>query len=232
MFRDFIREQQKAMARRTKEAAANDHHRLHRGTAPGHIDLPHGSPEMQRNRSSSDTSRRSPTQVKSTVVINAPNMVPAVHPSVPATPTRSSPLLPPMIPLGIRDSALSPIPQSPFSANNTPLPRRSATMDSNIPSSTPRDGDYFSLRARRPSVSAAPQPAPIPPSPDDFSSWGAPGVKPYDPNAPAPSTPGGLMGRLKAFGKTGKKGGGDVPTTPSAGAAPEAATPAVSICCI
>lgn len=45
-----------------------------------------------------------------------------------------------------------------------------------------------------------------PPTPDDFSGWGGPGSVPkLDPGAQTPSTPTGLMGRLKNFGKISKK---------------------------
>lgn len=160
----------------------------------------------------------------------SPNMVPAVTPGI-TTSARSSPLIPPMIPINtsLRDPpTLSPIPQSPLSNDNTPMPRRSATVDHGAPAT--RDSDYFSLRGRRPSVSAAP-PVPVPPSPDDFGSWGTPAAKQLDPNLPTPSTPGGLMGRLKAFGKIPKRSGTDTPgaATPGTNHAMEVTTPAVSL---
>lgn len=234
LFIHFIRDQQRTFARRAKDAANHEHHRLHRGAAPAHIDIVKTSPEL-RPRSSSEASRKSSLHLhtrSSSVVVTAPNMLPAAPPAS-APLTRSSPLMTPMIPIntGLRDSALSPIPQSPFSNDATPVPRRSATMDHGAPAS--REGDYFSLRTRRPSVSipvTSPGSAVVPPSPDDFGGWGAPGVKPYDPNAPAPTTPGGLMGRLKAFGKGTKRANTDLgPMTPSATAAAEAATPSVSL---
>jgi WD repeat-containing protein 48 len=83
----------------------------------------------------------------------------------------------------------------------TPLPPRLTTIeDGNVGN---RPNDYFTSRARRPSVSTS-TPA-VPPSPDDFSSWGTP--RPGDTAVPqTPTTPGGgLMGRLKAFGKGVKR---------------------------
>lgn len=152
-------------------------------------------------------------------------MLPAATPSIAPVVPRSSPLIPAMIPINtaLRDSTLSPIPQSPLSSDNTPIPRRSATIDHSAPAT--RENDYFSLRTRRPSVSQAPPP--VPPSPDDFGSWGAPGVKPFDPNAPVPTTPSGLMGRLKAFGKGGRRAGTDTPVTPGVNQTPDVSTPAV-----
>ncbi|GJE99806.1 WD40 repeat domain-containing protein [Phanerochaete sordida] len=226
LFINFIRDQQRANAKRVRESSVADNHRLHRSTAPMHIDLSSPSPEQPRSppRSSSDP-RRSPTQTRNSVVVTSPNMVPAVAPGVTPS-TRSSPLIPPMIPINtsLRETtALSPIPQSPLSNDNTPMPRRSATIDHGSPAT--RENDYFSLRGRRPSVSATPA-VPIPPSPDDFGSWGAPPVKPHDPTTP--STPGGLMGRLKAFGKTPKRSATETPstTTPGVNQGPESATPA------
>lgn len=223
LFIHFIRDQQRANAKRLRDSSIPENHRLHRGAAPAHIDL--GSPPPEQSRSSSDA-RRSPTQGRSTVVVTSPNMVPAVAPGVTPS-TRSSPLIPPMIPINssLREStALSPIPQSPLSNDNTPVPRRSVTVDHAAPAT--RDNDYFSLRSRRPSVSATPA-VPVPPSPDDFGSWGTPATK-YDPNLPTPSTPGGLMGRLKAFGKTQKRSTTETPGagTPGVNQATDAATPA------
>ncbi|KAI0347571.1 WD40 repeat-like protein [Trametopsis cervina] len=212
LFIHFIRDQHRAATRRSRETSNTDGHghRIHRGGAPQHVDIS-TSPDL-RPRSLSDASRRSLQGVKSATVVSSNDMVPAVAPNVGPSSIRSSPLLTPMIPLAVsgRESTLSPIPQSPLSTDATPMPRRPTTSETG----TVRTGDYFSLRTRRPSVSTS-TPA-VPPSPDDFSSWGTSnGLTPATPTTPG----GGLMGRLKAFGKGTKRlaseGAGAVGTTPS-----------------
>ncbi|RDX42109.1 hypothetical protein OH76DRAFT_144992 [Lentinus brumalis] len=232
LFYGFIREEQRQASRRAREVHsghdASSQHRLQRGSAPTHIDInsPNYNPNP-RSRSSSDVSTRSAISQgpRSATIILSPSMLPAVSPPISALP-RSSPLMTPMIPLygGIRDStsALSPIPQSPNTAEATPLPRGSRDVQkaetlSGPPSSFPPSGssDYFSLRTRRPSVSTAP-------TPDDFSGWGSKATTPST-SAPeaglqTPSTPsmGSLMGRLKAFGKGTRRAASETPgpTTP------------------
>ncbi|KZT64082.1 WD40 repeat-like protein [Daedalea quercina L-15889] len=193
LFAGFIREEQRLHSRRSRDA--ENASRLHRGTAPTHIDI-NGSPERRR-RSISDASRRSHATLqspRSTCVVSSPNMVPAMSPAISAAPR--TPLLTPLIPInmGLRDSsALSPIPQSP--SDVTPMPQRSHTLDTST--SSPPSSDYFSLRTRRISISTAGSTT----APDDFSSWGK------DPGLQTPTTPsaGGLMGRLKAFGNKSSK---------------------------
>ncbi|EIW53101.1 uncharacterized protein TRAVEDRAFT_32004 [Trametes versicolor FP-101664 SS1] len=228
LFQGFVREEQRLSSRRARERNSHDssQHRMQRGTAPTHIDI--GAPTTSiRSRSSSDVSARSATSShagpRSATIVLAPNMLPAVSPSIAPAP-RSSPLMTPMIPLhgSIRDSVLSPIPQSPSTADATPMPRGTSHTKSETiatpgapPSSFPPTGnnDYFSLRTRRGSVSTSSAGAPTPLA-DDFSGWG-PGGKPVSPAAaspdatamPTPSTPtmGSIMGRLKAFGKSSKR---------------------------
>ena len=194
--------------RRVRETSVPDHHRLHRTPAPTHIEL---DVSERRPRSSSDSSRKS-TSSKSATIILSPHMLPALTPNTDPSAARAAPLGAPMISLSsaVRDAPLSPIPQSPISNESTPipisLPRRSATIDHGAPAS--RENDYFSLRGARSSFSQTP--GPIPTSPDDFSSWGTPSLtpKPGDLQGPlTPSTPsaGGLMGRLRAFGKGGRR---------------------------
>ncbi|RPD52275.1 WD40 repeat-like protein [Lentinus tigrinus ALCF2SS1-6] len=125
LFYGFIREEQRQAARRARDRDHNGHdsssqHRLQRGGAPTHIDInASSSTPNARSRSSSDVSARSATSQgpRSATIILSPNMLPAVSPSISSHP-RSSPLMTPMIPLhgGLRDSALSPIPQSPSTA--------------------------------------------------------------------------------------------------------------------
>ncbi|CDO72560.1 hypothetical protein BN946_scf184983.g43 [Trametes cinnabarina] len=218
LFQGFIREEQRLAARRAREHASHEsNHRLQRGSAPTHIDL--GIPNsMARSRTSSDVSSRSVGSVpgpRSASIILSPNMLPAVSPSISHAP-RSSPLMTPMIPLHntMRDSTLSPIPQSPGTADATPLPRGrndgpksdAAGTPTGPPSSYPPAGhnDYFSLRTRRGSVSTSG----TAPTPDDFSGWGGKSSSVPDTSSlVTPSTPtmGSIMGRLKAFGKSARR---------------------------
>lgn len=196
LFAGFIREEQRTYSRRSRDAESAS--RLHRGTAPTHIDINGSSPERRR-RSISDASRHSQPTVHSprgTSIVSSPNMVPAMSPAISAAPR--TPLLTPLIPIntGLRDSsALSPIPQSPSDATPMPMPQRSHTLDT--ATSSPPSSDYFSLRTRRTSISTAGSTT----TPDEYGSWNK------DAGLQTPTTPsaGGLMGRLKAFGKSTKR---------------------------
>lgn len=104
------------------------------------------------------------------------------------------------------------IPQSPFGSNDpTPMPKHSRSQTANDATqptptlNTIGTGDYFTMRTRQPNAG----PAGVG-TPDEFKHDG--GV-PQTPLTPG----GGLMGRLKHFGKaSGKKGPGDLdPTSPS-----------------
>lgn len=188
-------------------------HRHQRGSTPAHTDADGSSPHPNpRSRTSSDVSVRSgasPLGQRSSAIILSPNMLPAVSPSV-SNLARSSPLMTPLIPLhsSLRDSGgLSPIPQSPSTADATPMSRGSKDANATPalpPSAYPASGntDYFSLRSRRPSVSTAP-------TPDDFAGWGgkAPVTSTSAPDSAlaTPSTPSSLMGRIKAFGGRSKR---------------------------
>lgn len=144
----------------------------------------------------------------STTVVWSPTMIPAVSPTV-STTTRSSPLLTPLIPLHLQPreslTILPSIPQSPAAASDatvTPVfhqRARSGTLDGGVTpglaTPTVKD-DYFSGRTRQPSAQSV-----IPGSPDDFSGWTGP--KQIEPQTP--STPSGLIGRLKNFGKAPKR---------------------------
>ncbi|KAI0094159.1 hypothetical protein BDY19DRAFT_901416 [Irpex rosettiformis] len=206
LFIYFVRDQHRTGTKRNRDSTSTDGHgqRVHRTNTPHHIDIPSTSPERTHARSPSDGSRRRSQTSKSATIISSTSMVPAVAPAVTPPAVRSSPLLTPMIPLAassVRDSVLAPIPQSPVIADATPVPRRPNTAESG--SNGNRTSDYFSLRTRRPSVSASSPAGPS--SPDDFSGWSTP--KPGDPTIlQTPTTPGGgLMGRLKAFGKGTKR---------------------------
>ncbi|KAI0659996.1 hypothetical protein C8Q70DRAFT_977330 [Cubamyces menziesii] len=220
LFHGFIREEQRLAARRAREHASHEaaQQRLQRGGAPTHIDLVPNPSHTGRSRTSSDVSSRSAASTapgpRSASIVVSPNMLPAVSPSISPAP-RSSPLMTPLIPLHnhIRDSALSPIPQSPSTAEATPIPRGGREGQKHDPAATPAavppssyppgsNNDYFSLRTRRGSVSTSGT------TPDDFSGWGSkPSSVPDSSGLATPSTPtmGSIMGRLKAFGKSTKR---------------------------
>ncbi|KAF9476316.1 WD40 repeat-like protein [Pholiota conissans] len=167
----------------------------------------------QQNRAGSPTSHdshRRPSRRPSgstTTIVWSPNMIPAVAPNVSAT-ARSSPLLTPLIPLHAQPrenlGILPPIPQSPApNPDVTPTPgyhqrARSGTFDGGLTpglmTPTAQKEDYFSGRVRQQSIQGV-----IPGSPDDFSGWSNK-VEPQ-----TPSTPSGLIGRLKNFGKATKR---------------------------
>ncbi|KAE9411423.1 WD40 repeat-like protein [Gymnopus androsaceus JB14] len=188
LFLGFIREQQRLQRKRDRSNSRDENHNR---------DNPHESPKRS-SRSS---------------VVSSSKMIPAVAPTVSAS-IRSSPLLTPLIPLNVPKETALPlpaIPQSPVISDDvdaTPLPRRfrSGTLDSQQASAA-KDGDYFSVPTRRPSVTAS--------TPDEFSGWPGPGKS--EAGLQTPMTPsGGLMGRLKNFGKN-KKAATDTISTPSLG---------------
>ena len=224
LFIHFVRDQHRTNTKRSRDSTSTDgtghSPRSHRTNVPSHIDLASTSPERTHVRSPSDGSlKRSPPppppmSKSASIIISSTDMIPAVAPAITPPAVRSSPLLTPMIPLassGIRDPTLTPIPQSPPSTDATPVPRRPNTADSshNHNHNGNRTSDYFSLRTRRPSVSASTPTAAAPSSPDDFSGWGTPKASSGGGDSARPQTPttpgGGLMGRLKAFGKGSRR---------------------------
>lgn len=136
------------------------------------------------------------------------------------------PAIPPAV-TSFKLKHLSPIAQSPDSVANeavsTPRPSTHApsvpsaaepsrTQQSSrtpaLASTSSSGGDYFSMR-RRPSTSRSGS-SQTPAAEDDFSGWGGPGsAKSSSIHDTAPSTPstpgGGLMGKLKSFGKASRK---------------------------
>ena len=157
-------------------------------------------------------------------------MIPAVAPIVSPT-ARSSPLLTPLIPLHYpwkdSPSALSSIPQSPMPLDITPTPISLANQRihdgpaSGLPSPNVKD-DYFMARTRKQSMQGN--------SADDFSGWSGPNRQ----EPPTPSTPSGIMGRLKNFGKLTKKPANDAinistPGSITAAAVETPAPPPVSL---
>ena len=143
--------------------------------------------------------------VNSCTVVSSANMIPAVAPIVSPT-ARSSPLLTPLIPLHYpwTPSVLSSIPQSPMPLDVTPTPISVAIQRTHdgpaLPSPNVLKDDYFVARTRLQSLQGNPT--------DDFSGWSGPVRQ----EPPTPSTPSGLMGRLKNFGKLTKKPANDAPS--------------------
>ncbi|KAJ3802993.1 hypothetical protein GGU11DRAFT_849688, partial [Lentinula aff. detonsa] len=192
IFLGFIREEQR-LQRKRERSNSRDRNHVH--------DTLHDLPKRSPRTNSS--------------VISSSKMLQAVAPTISGS-ARSSPLLTPMIPLNIpKENALplSAMPQLPTIHSNdaTPMPRRqrSGTMDSLLQSSTgtPKEGDYFSVPTRRPSITAS--------TPDEFSAWN--GSSKTETGLQTPMTPsGGLMGRLKNFGKN-KKTAADSLNTPNVG---------------
>ncbi|GLB43006.1 putative protein with domain of unknown function (DUF3337) [Lyophyllum shimeji] len=206
LFLGFIREQQRIRREQDESNTPSE------GILAPSLGRANGSLHDQADGRSAPTtspepSRRSSAVFSSSVVVKSPSMIPALPPPA-APPTRPSPLLTPLIPLHVKDVGLTTIPQTPTGrAGDTPgMPRRhrSATVDDvdTTPSAGASHGDYFIARRRQPSLSGA-----VTPAPDDFSGW----------SGPTPvNTPGGLMGRLKNFGKT-KRPSSEVTSSPAIG---------------
>jgi WD repeat-containing protein 48 len=152
-------------------------------------------------------------------LICSPGMICAVAPDVKAL-VGSSTLFTPLIPLRTQSANINVL--IPQSANSIPthyLPFRSGTIDTSTPAldlASPMIGkdDYFT-RTRKHSI-----PGGTPASPEDLSIGSAPSkAEPSTPN-----TPGGLMGKLRNFGR-GKRPPSDTPNIP---AAPTVETPSLS----
>ncbi|KAF5335676.1 hypothetical protein D9611_009691 [Ephemerocybe angulata] len=180
-----------------------------RGADRTHVPPPE-SPRKPRHRPSSSVDsnrRRSRNGSSSTAVIHSPKMIPAIPPVITSFP-RSSPLLTPLIPLIPAKEMLPPILQSPVASPGEANPQtpsasnhqrsRSGTVDGYV-TRTPSTGagtvkdDYFTLRTRQQSL-------PVIGFDETPATPGTPRAEP-----PTPSTPGGLMGRLKNFGKIAKR---------------------------
>ncbi|KAJ6581489.1 hypothetical protein B0H19DRAFT_1115437 [Mycena capillaripes] len=215
LFLGFIREEQRAKRARRDSTHSQDttssahHHQTHRASL---------SSDTSRHRRPSFTTESRRRSGSNSTVVSAPKMLPAVPPAVPNTPLGTSPLLTPLIPLYVRPKegpahiAMPAIPGSPaLGANDaTPMPMplaiqpnrrvRTGTLENGGKDGKERDrdskeaGDYFGTRVRQVSMQSGTAPS----APDDFSGWGGPGA---GSGAQTPSTPTGLMGRLKSFGK-------------------------------
>ncbi|KAJ7694914.1 hypothetical protein B0H14DRAFT_3043239 [Mycena olivaceomarginata] len=207
LFLGFIREEQRTRRPRPDSGRSQDSSAAHHGSSHHH--------HQHRASLSSDTSARRSSSSNSTVV-SSPKMLPAVLPAVASTaPQSTSPLLTPLIPLHGRPGsaagtgaagllAMPSIPGSPaIGANDaTSMPMsmqpqrrtRTGTLENGGGKDKDKDAsDYFGSRARHVSIQGGTAPS----GPDDFSGWSGPGSA----SNQTPSTPTGLMGRLKSFGK-------------------------------
>ena len=162
-----------------------------------------------RRRSSTPSRENQAKQAPSSgTVICSLHMIPAIAPKFSSI-TQSSPLLAPAIPLhpNVRDtlSILPSIPQSPaanFDVTSTPGSHQRMPSDGIVTAGlAPSKEDYFSIKARQQGGALI--------SPDDFSGWAGPNK--MDPQTP--STPSGLIGRLKSFGKITRRPVSDPPNS-------------------
>ncbi|KAG6840938.1 hypothetical protein C0991_003122 [Blastosporella zonata] len=178
-----------------------EEHRIRRGSEDGDIPLD-GILVSNMSR----ITRKSSAMFPSSIVVQSPKMIPALPPTA-AAPVRSSPLLASFIPLHSKEISLPAIFQSPFShTNDTPFMsrrHRPATTDEGEPfvgpppSSGNSVSDYFSGRTRQPSASGQ---GAATASADDNQN----------------SAQGGIMGRLKNFGKA-KRPPSEVSSSPVIG---------------
>ncbi|KAI0052794.1 WD40 repeat-like protein [Auriscalpium vulgare] len=216
LFSGFIREEQRAYSRRVRGHESPPPASPNSTPRPAHH-VPNGLLERSTPRRRSSSSLRQASSPTNSTILASPTMLPALQPD----PAAMFKLALPVTKRYSATQALSPIMQSPQAATGsseaTPVPvmhQRSQT-EAVPPAAGPpgpgaKENDYFSLRVRRTSLSAN-----GPTTPDDFSGWSGPATKPDAPLSP--TTPGGgLIGRLKTFGK--RKGPGESgAATPKAG---------------
>lgn len=199
LFLGFVREEQRIRRKRDvhgAEPSPPSHSNVHRHVGGTNSDLNgNNSTALLSPLETSRSSLRVPT---CTAVATSASALPAILPALPSV-AKPSPLLAPMIPLKTAKPTSSTT-QSPLS-DKPLIPRPIRTHGLDIPPpSTNREPESFSARTRRPSTGSAAL------SDGDFSGWGGPGSPPRhagDSSGPiTPVTPGGgLMGRLKNFGK-------------------------------
>ncbi|KAF9035234.1 hypothetical protein BJ165DRAFT_1355739 [Panaeolus papilionaceus] len=165
-------------------------------------------PDSHRRKPRSAPTRESSAKPRhrttASTVICSLNMVPAISPQAPLT--SSVPLAVPLIPLPAQPDMLpmSPLDTSTSSARPKHQRTRSGTIDNGLSPTTPgtSPSEYFTGRTRQPSLSTA-TPA------DENSGWS--GSKAAEP--PTPSTPSGLMGKLRNIGKFGRRPPSDTTTS-------------------
>lgn len=163
LFLGFIREEQKARREQQDDTSADGV--LVRPISGQRTDLQITVPR----KTSLESPRRSPLQ-PSTTVVRSRNIIPAIPPTSPP-PTRTSPLLTPMIPLHAKEDSES---------NHGHRRLRSATLDHTDGLVGHGSGDQGSSRTRQPSVF------------DESPVSSGNGT-------------GGLMGRLRQFGRIPQK---------------------------
>ncbi|KAL1753899.1 hypothetical protein FB107DRAFT_263941 [Schizophyllum commune] len=130
-----------------------------------------------------------PSRWPAGLVTVAPHIVPVLPPVLSPLAARSSPLITPMIPLAALGATQS--------GEATPVPERHLRAVTSAEVISPgREHDYFSVRGRRPSTAVGA----VPVTPDETPRPTENGRIPD-----TPTTPSGLMGRLKNLGKTNKK---------------------------
>ncbi|KAK7012216.1 WD-repeats-region domain-containing protein [Favolaschia claudopus] len=237
LFLGFIREEQR-IRHRPRRDSQDTASSVPRGSSPHR---PHHQHRTSVGSDVSSSSRRRPSlsseptarqtrrlSSSNSTVLCASKMLPALPPQTENTPPPStSPLLTPLIPLygrplsatagtGTLASLVMPsIPASPAVGVNdaTPMPMqpqrrvRTATLENGKDGKEKETaGDYFGSRTRQTSMHGA-----TTPGADDFSGWSGPGSS----GAPVPSTPTGLMGRLKSFGKSKRTADHATPALPT-----------------
>ncbi|KAJ7446692.1 hypothetical protein FB451DRAFT_1536921, partial [Mycena latifolia] len=227
LFLGFIREEQRARRTRrdsthSQDTTSSAHHgHGHRASVSSDTSSAHR--HRRPSLTTEPLARRRSNAGVSAAVVSAPTMVPAAPPSVAlGAPQNASPLLAPLIPLYVRPNernsnsigiALPAIPQSPAVGANDATPMqpqrraRTGTLEAGAGAAGGKEQDYFSARARQVSMHGG---GATPSGPDDFSGWSGPGA-----GAQTPSTPTGLMGRLKNFGKNKRAADVATPSLPT-----------------
>ncbi|KAL1686443.1 hypothetical protein GGG16DRAFT_128688 [Schizophyllum commune] len=138
-----------------------------------------------------------PSRWPAGLVTVAPHIVPVLPPALSPLAARSSPLITPMIPLAALAATQS--------GEATPVPERHLRAVTSAEVISPgREHDYFSVRGRRPSTAVGAAPVTPDETPRPIENGRVPDT---------PTTPSGLMGRLKNLGKTNKKA--NDPTSPA-----------------
>lgn len=177
----------------------------------------------RRASSSPESTRKSTRQASgSQLVVNSTKMLPAIPSNISTPATRPSPLIAPLVPLRLKDGqpGLQAINDDDGALAALPQFQRTKSMDGGATpvapiggnASSPGQGDYFAPRARQASLSGqsggedvsaavAAIAAAFTSSPSSTGITGS-GSK-HD--SQGPLTPGGLIGRLRNFGRTNSK---------------------------
>lgn len=191
----------------------------------------HNGGHSRRASTSPESARKAHRYSGSQIVIHSNKMIPAVIPSISTSPTRSSPLLPPLIPLNTKDgqTGLSIIPQSPVNDDTLaalPSFQRSRSIDGGatpvasgtggsgggggVTTPNATQGDYFSPKIRQSSLqgqsgdeeASAAAASVSTPTPATVNAVSTGSGKP---ESQGPLSAGGLMGRLRNLGRSSAK---------------------------